>query len=229
MNSIPEEQVLAKALEAAKDYADTIVKAPLKQLGGVLSDSIGYWRLKNQVRILLKARSYLEQSGVDAKKLLPDVFVPIIEEGSYHSDSDLADMYASLLAAHLESDEEDVHPSYCKVLSQMSPLDATLLQYLRKWVSDEQAREVGLRGPSFSVCNIARDMSISERNVFLACQNLCRLGLIQHRGFDPPDKHPIPQIFEDIMGEQKYQVSEFGIAFFDTCNRTPNKSTVDEA
>lgn len=38
------EQQLAitESLKAAKDYADMVVKGPLEQLGGILSDSVGY-------------------------------------------------------------------------------------------------------------------------------------------------------------------------------------------
>lgn len=205
MNVTPEDQAFGKALDAAKDYADTIVKAPLQQLGGILADSVGYWRLKNQVRILLKAREFLKRSGIDPHAILPDIFVSILEEGSYHSDESIAEMYAALLAAYLESgDQQDVHPSYCKMLSQMSPLDASLLKFFRQWVSYEGARDVGLRGPSFSVSDIADNKYIPVRAAFLSCQNLCRLGLIQHRGFDRPENHPIPEMFEDIMDAQKY-------------------------
>ncbi len=51
-----EEKAIEKALEAAKEWASILVEEPLGELGGILSDTIGYWRLKNQINILLKAK-----------------------------------------------------------------------------------------------------------------------------------------------------------------------------
>ena len=45
-------------------------------------------------------------------------------------------MFASLLAAHLDPDQQKgVHPSYTKVLSQLSPLDARFIVAFRSLVS----------------------------------------------------------------------------------------------
>src|SRR5687768_3106527 len=68
-----EVQSLGTALGAAKEYADSVVKGPLSQIGGILTDTVGYWRLKNQVRLILKAKVWLEERGVEPTKLLPDI------------------------------------------------------------------------------------------------------------------------------------------------------------
>src|SRR5262245_29988070 len=94
-------QGLGKALETAKDYADAVLLQPLNQIGGILSDTMGYWRLKNQVRLLLKAKKLLEESNINPDKMLPEIFVPLLEDGGNVEDETLADMFASLLACHL--------------------------------------------------------------------------------------------------------------------------------
>src|SRR4030095_7549702 len=113
----PEEvQALGKALDTAKDYADEVLKGPLAEFGGILSDTIGYWRLKNRVRLLLKAKRWLEEKGVEPRRLLPEVFVPLLEDGGNVEDETLASMFASLLASHLDPDkEENMHPSHTQV------------------------------------------------------------------------------------------------------------------
>lgn len=53
----PEEvKTLEKALDAAKSYADVVVKGPLSELGGIFADTVGYWRLKNKVTLMLKTK-----------------------------------------------------------------------------------------------------------------------------------------------------------------------------
>ena len=59
--------MLDKSLDVAREYADAVLLGPLKQLGGILTDTIGGWRLRNQVRVLLGARKLLEENKIDPK------------------------------------------------------------------------------------------------------------------------------------------------------------------
>jgi hypothetical protein len=116
-----------ESLKVAKEYAGLVFKPAISEFGGILSDSVGFWRLKNKINILLKAKKFLEERGVDPQKLLPDVFVPLLEEGGNTEDETLSDIFARLMAAHLE-DDDSVHPSFAKIVGQMSPLDAKMLR-----------------------------------------------------------------------------------------------------
>jgi hypothetical protein len=215
----PEEtQALGKALDTAKDYADEVLKGPLAEFGGILSDTIGYWRLKNRVRLMLKAKQWLEEKGVEPRKVLPEVFVPLLEDGGNVEDETLASMFASLLASHLDpAQEENIHPSYTKVLAQLSPLDAKLMLVFRRGASYQGAREIGLRGWVLSVEDVAKMEDVSKRAGYLSCLNLWRLGIVEHQGYRPPSGHPIPTVFEDSPEHQQYRITEYGIAFCDTC------------
>jgi hypothetical protein len=218
MNTPEESQALGKALEAAKDYADVVVKGALSEFGGILSDTVGYWRLKNRVRLMLKAKQWLEEKGVQPGKLLPDVFVPLLEDGGNVEDETLADMFASLLAGHLDpSQQDEVHPSYTKVLAQLSPLDAKLMLTFRRHVSDKLAREVGLRGHVLTAKDMAEEIGMPKRATYLSCLNLERLGIVEHFGYRSPEDHPIPTVFEDSPEHQLYRMSEYGVAFCDAC------------
>ncbi|MEN6335474.1 MAG: Abi-alpha family protein [Phycisphaerales bacterium] len=211
---------IGTALQMAKGFADAVLLKPLGELGGILSDTIGYWRLKNQVRLMVKAKEWLEQKKVDPAKVLPDIFVPILDEGSKVEDEQLSDMFASLLASHLDSKTQDrVHPSFPKVLSQLSPLDAREMVEFRKRASDKEYRSLGLRGGVLTVKMIAELLGMSEAQAYLSALNLHRLGIIQHVGYKPPAKHPMPTFFEDIAAHQEYRVSEYGIVFCDACHR----------
>jgi len=128
---------IGDALAIAKSYVDLIVKPSLEQLGGILSDTVGLWRTRNQVRVLLKAKQYCEERGIKPQALMPDVFVPLIEEASYKEDPGLSDMFARLLTSQLDPQTRDSsHPAFAKVLGQMSGLDARVLKVL-----DEKFRE----------------------------------------------------------------------------------------
>ena len=218
MTTPEESQVVGKALDAAKDYADSIVKGALSEFGGILSDTVGYWRLKNQVRLMLKAKQWLEDKAVNPGKLLPDIFVPLIEGGGNVEDETLSDMFASLLASHLDSSQQDeVHQSYTKVLAQLSPLDAKLMLGFRDHVSDAPAREVGFMGHVLTAEDMAKEIKSEKRPVYLSCLNLLRLGILEKHAYRPPEDHPTPTFFENSPYHQLYRMSEYGVTFCDSC------------
>lgn len=118
-------------VKAARDYADTLLKSPLKEFGEILTEQFGHWKLMNKVRCLCIAKKYMEEKGVEPKKMLPDVFVPLMEEAGNTEDETLSEVFARLLAAHLdEKDDENVHPAYTKIAGQLSPLDFRILRII---------------------------------------------------------------------------------------------------
>lgn len=211
-------QATAAGLAAAKDYADTVLKGPLAQLGGILSDTVGHWRLRNQVRLLLRAKQFMEERGVEPGKVLPDIFVPIVEDASAVGDEKLSDMFASLLASHLDAKSSNpVHPSFAKVLAQLSPLDARLVERCRGLVSDKEYRDLGLRGSPVAVEMAAEWLGVPKDDAYMSCLNLRRLGLVRHVGAEVPAGHPVPSVFEDDRDHQAFRLTEYGIAFCDAC------------
>jgi hypothetical protein len=207
-----------EALAAARSYADSIVIGPLTELSGILTDTIGYWRLRNQVRLMLKAKQWLQAKGVEPTKLLPDVFVPLLQCGGEKEDEALAEMFASLLASHLDpKSQEKVHPSFPRVLSELSSLDAKTLTAFRSLASDRVARISGLPGPGMPTAMVANHLHVTQHVAYLSCLNLARLGLVSLLGPRPPEKHPLPGFLDSSPGHQEFRISEYGIAFCDAC------------
>lgn len=182
-----ESQALTHGIATAKSYADMILKPPLEQIGGILSDSIGLWRLKNQVRVMLKVKEFLEKQGIETpKKLEPDIVVPLLDAASYSEDETLSDMYASLLAAHADdSRQNEVHPSHAKVLGQMSRQDAYVLDLIDQ-LQHERYNQQGIK----SYANSTTYQDLIEKlggldavindddKLHLPINNLKRLGLV---------------------------------------------------
>lgn len=213
------QELTESSLKAAKEYVDLIFKGAVSELGGILTDSIGYWRLQNRVRLLLKAKSLLSSNGINPSQIGPSVIVPILEDGSMIEDEKLSDMFAGLLASHLDGKQSaGVHPSYSKVLAQLSPLDASVLAVFRKYTSYAEARDLGLRGGPLSVENVSREGEFNQKQCYLSCLNLGRLGLIDHMGFEPPEGHPVSNIFSDSPEHQMFRVTEYAVEFLQACS-----------
>jgi hypothetical protein len=173
-------------VKTAAKYCDLILTKPFEEFGGLLGEQIGHWKLMNRVRCLAKAKKYMEEKEVDPTKLLPDVFVPLIEEAGNTEDETLSDMFAQLLATHLDENAQDkVHPSFAKILGQLAPLDAKVLNLTAK--TEREARQHW--GDTFIDNNAPSPTKVQDflvekfgegiRNSFdLSIENLDRLGLL---------------------------------------------------
>lgn len=160
----------------------------------------------------------MENKGVKPKQLLLSVFVPLLEDGSYVEDETLTDMFSSLLAKHLDPTEQsNVHPLYTKVPAQLSPIDAKAMLVYRQYISHQEARGIGLQGSGVTMDFLAERPSISTKVALLSSLNLSRLGVIEHNDYGVPDDHPMPELFRDSFENQRYRITEYGIAFCNAC------------
>lgn len=178
-------------LKTATDYTGVIVRPVLDELVGILTDTVGYWRLKNRVNVIIKAKEFCEKKNVDPGKVLPNIFVPLIEEAGNTDDPSLSEMFARLLASHLDPDAHHVHPSFAKVLGQMSSMDARILQIIDDKEKQHYARlKLGEELKSIDWDDITliwtvmiQDGSVVPSEVGLCFKNLQRLGLLNETAF----------------------------------------------
>ncbi len=193
------------AIQTARDYADVLVKPSLAQLGGILSDPIGQWRLRNQARMLVKTKQILEQNGINPEAMLPDVFVPIVDAAGNTSDELLSDMFASLLARHADpASVGHIHPSYARVLEQFSSEDAVVFRMIYKHQCDVKAGKVKYVYPEDGDSEIPIDPMVSS----LSVENLIRLAIVERS---------ITNIFAGGFDPTGYQITPYGIKFGDAC------------
>jgi len=166
---------------------------------------VNFWRFKNRINILLKSRTFLEQKGIQPDKILPDVFVPLLEDASNTEHTTLSGMFASLLSSHLDpATQADVHPAFTKILSQLSSLDATVVQQLFFDVNSSSApyREYGLNLAGTCVA-----FQIPDSVALLSFENLWRLGVC--------DRSPDPLAF--INRGNQVCFTDYGWSFARAC------------
>ena len=49
---------IEKSIEIARDFADKLIMPAAEELGLLVRESVSFWRFKNQIRILTKAKEY---------------------------------------------------------------------------------------------------------------------------------------------------------------------------
>lgn len=181
-----------EAVNAAINFGTQILQSPFEQISGIVSDRIGHWRFTQAVNMLLKAKKHCEKNGINPTPLLPDNFIPIMEEGSKKSDETLSDMFSALLVKNLDKNtEEDCHPSYAKILAELAPLDAKILIGFTKSFAEKKISDIKIHQHKK---NITEFYKVNETKTVVAFANLMRLNLCDSGGGfeETPDKTMIP-------------------------------------
>lgn len=137
---------VGKAIETVPDiYSDTL-KPSMQEFGKTISlipKAINAAFVPLRQWIVEREYNFAETEKLLAKKLenvepekivTPEAYIaiPAIQAISYSMNSEeLRNLYANLLAKSMNYDTKDlVHPAFVNIISQMTPLDAKVLQFL---------------------------------------------------------------------------------------------------
>lgn len=222
-----EAKAMEEAAKAAKQYLDIIVCDPLAEIGLLIKDNISYWRFKNQLRIVEKTQALLAKKGIKpqqiANSVLPESIVPLLEAGGDTSDPMLSDMFAGLLTSAISPESAaTTHPSFARILNQLSPMDAKILRNFHAELNDESRKiaegkvlkgyiaEIHLhRQLGYVAENIATAFGWSEEVVNISFQNLRRLGVCDY-GKD----------FLSLANQEpRISFTDFGMSFIKACTQ----------
>ncbi len=166
-------------LNAAKEYLNHIVGFSGESGQFILSEHLGKWRLKNMVLVLSKAQKWVEDNEMETKVVPPDIFMPLIENASSTESVILSDMYASLLVCLLAPQKYgNIHPSFPKILYNLSSFDAHLLSSLYQGI---KYGNFDYATKCYTLEAVVELFKVKEFDVLLSFQNLWRLGICDHK------------------------------------------------
>jgi len=179
----PQTTALAKEgikelVQAAEKFLGKLVTPGLEEGGGIIQDSVKFWRFKNQVNIALKAEKFLRKKGIKPQQILPKTLVPLLEDGSLENNDEMQSKWAALLAnAANPKSKVSVKPSFPGILKELSPLEAKLLDQLFDNINKQP------KGKRFQT-NFAKDkilqfLKVTPDEFDVIADNLFRLNLCQ--------------------------------------------------
>lgn len=217
---------LGKAAEKAFEFAEKIIANPLIEFNGILTDKIKYWRFKNQIDTLIKARTFLKQKGLLLEKKIPiKDLTTLLEHASFEDNEEMQDCWASLLANALDPNNEfDICSIFSGILSQVSPHEILLLDhiFLKSFLHSDRHR------PFIEKDNLIQRSFTSYNVTLLIFDNLIRLRLIEEEIIYPSKtqhsddnqstnrliKNSTPFDYElDSVKNRRIRISEFGAEF----------------
>jgi hypothetical protein len=203
------EKSIEEAAKAAKDYLDKLVSPGLEEGGGIIADTVAYWRFKNRVNLVLKAKAFLEAKGLEPKRLLPKVVAPLLEAGSLEEESEMQDRWAALLAS-AATDPDRVPPAFPRILAELSSTEARILD----WMTERVHRQVGWVANGEEIRQVHK-LATWRYEVIMG--NLVRLNLCR------PSPNPDLLGAENIkrgtewLSYQQVEFTRLGIAFVYAC------------
>lgn len=137
------EKTIGKAIDKAAEFLDKIVGPALSDIGGILSDEIRFFRLKNQIRIVQKAENYFKSKGIEPSSVPLKILAPLLEKGSLEEDETIQDKWAALLIFAASPETSNVFSSiFIELLNQLTPLEVKILEeiynkYVNRYKGDD--------------------------------------------------------------------------------------------
>lgn len=204
------EKSMDKLVDKAFSFLEKIVSPPLEELGGLMSDQVKYFRFKQQVKIILKAKEYLDQKGLEPKKVPLKTLAPLLEHCSWEEDTILQDKWASLLSsASLDDKNNDRYANYVEILRQLSAIEVKMLDKgyddIRHGINYEDSLDDPfdviaysahfsdkLRDHFIYTLKMSEYLNISRSDTELLIDNLFRLNLLYPYALYRSDKEKIP-------------------------------------
>lgn len=109
---------------------------PLAELGDVLSDRIRFFRLKQTIWVLNRAREMCAEAGIEPKQIPLNVLLPLLEKASLEDDGpdSLREQWASLLA-NAAGQPDKRYAKYSALLEELDSYEAELLTKLKGEIS----------------------------------------------------------------------------------------------
>lgn len=205
------------AAEKALDFIEKLIAAPLMEGTGILTDKIKYWRFKNQIVIIEKARQFLKNKGITVPKKIPikDI-TTLLEYASFEEEEIMQDSWAKLLANTLDPNNKfDACHIFSQLLNQVSVNEFYILKFIYSkcffMSSDDR--------PYLERSELSRNSYTDYQTTMLLIDNLLRLRLIEEQ--PPKLKNNTSTIYlysedeekpnNEIIASDCFRLSKFGV------------------
>lgn len=195
------------------DFFGGIIPDFVKEGGGILTDTVRFWRWKNQVNIIKKAKEKIEKNNLTKQQVPLKILSPILENSSLEEEEIIQDKWSNLLANAITG-QNDINPNYIEILKELSSLEVAILDKLFDATSQE-ADYKKRKSMQFNKEKIIEIFKISDEKSDLVIENLYRLNLCQ-----PPASHggiTIGNYPIMIRTNDFFEFTTFGYYFVKAC------------
>lgn len=169
-----------------KKFLSKHFSGTLEEIDGFFKDKISYLRFKNQLSIIEKVNSQIENKGLgNSLNPLPlKLAFPLWESASLEEEESLQDLWANLLTNSINSENDiDLKYIFIDILKRLTPFEAKILKKIYE-VSYEKSYKVGVLtnelpgAAKISFSTIEESKLVPSDEVALAISTLSQLGCL---------------------------------------------------
>ncbi len=138
-------------------FLTTVFGMTAEEVGKTLTTNIRNFNAKKTAETFAVVYKQLEDTGTAAHRVAPKILYPILEGISLEEDEYLKEKWTKLLTSSIAKGE--IHPSYISILSDLSSLDAKVLQAISDGEKTASRYSVG---EHIILENLAEQLKIKE-------------------------------------------------------------------
>jgi hypothetical protein len=198
-----------KAVEELEPAVQAFAEAtgalgPVREFAAWATDLIRYRRAPHQARLLMRAAEKIKASGLPPSAIEDKLLRAVLEDGPMEDDEQMQERWANLLANAGTTDAGTIKIAFPKILSELEPAEASLLDTLANRTSDEAFRITKFTPQE------CREWGADQANL----DNLNRVGLIHYVRTMPTTVGSISDEGATIIA---VRFTELGWAFVQAC------------
>jgi len=118
---------LEKGIDLAKDFLNKLIIPTVEEAGLLIKEQVTFWKFKNQVKILNKAKVYCEKHNIKPQTISLKLLCPLLDYSALEENDELQDKWAILLANMVDSEQNIQNHVFPYILSQISSNEFDLL------------------------------------------------------------------------------------------------------
>jgi hypothetical protein len=122
-----------EVVERLGSFVSRIIKEPLDEASGMITDRLKYARWERQQRLIERANKYIEEKKIEKelRAVPPKVALPIIENASLEDNNELQDIWAYFLASAVDPNfDGGLRTAYIDIIKQLEVIDVHILNYM---------------------------------------------------------------------------------------------------
>ena len=205
-----EYEVNPEDIEAVQNLVRFFIPEPIKELVGMLTDSIKGWRAQNMVKVLMGTKKLIDESGLSTSELSGKFFVQAIEKASVEDNDSLQIKWATLIA-NASTGKITQDTKFISILSELNENEVKILDVLhREFLNDSTS------GLIFSAEKISTVFGINISDVRVMIDNFYRLNICQ-----PPASSGVSIGGQQLMlrTNNTFTFTDLGKAFVWACTK----------
>jgi hypothetical protein len=221
----------ALAASSAKEVLEAAAQAEkfLDKLAGdtgglsntIRGDKRQIKRALKQVELLQRTEEELRSQGINPRIIKWNVVFPLLDAATLEDDPGMSDRWAALLANAADPQADEIPPSFPRILSELTPQEAQLLDAYDRDAGSEDAGTFG--GPSLVTPGLTTRAAKSRDPEYVALDNLMRNRLIKpvEREFGIGDESGTYL----MDSRDDLEITALGAAFVRACHRKADRAS----